>query len=373
MGWPDAEGSARVTGSRLPEVGGSSAAAYSGMDMDPALYRQMLRARAFEVAVADLWQRGLISGEMHLGTGEEAVAAGVVTHLKDGDGLALSHRPSPALVVRGVPLVPLLRELLGKPDGLGGGRAGHMHLFSRPHLAGSSGIVGASLPMGAGLALAARLRPGGIAVALTGDGALNQGMALETLNLAVAWKLPLLVVCIDNTWAITTRSADVSAGGPLERARAFGWRTATVDGTDATAVHAEAGTLIATLRKRSPPAFLLASCPRLDGHFLGDAMVRVARRPLAEGREMLGDVAGAVTKQGGSVLSRAGGMLRMASLLVQARAGAERDSRGDPLRKARDAMARDAATRDRIERAVRDEMAAALQTALADVPGGAHA
>jgi TPP-dependent pyruvate/acetoin dehydrogenase alpha subunit len=342
--------------------------------MDPDLYHQMLRVRAYEVAVADLWLRGLISGEMHLGTGEEAVAAGVVTQLRDGDGLALSHRSSPPLVVRGVPLAAMLRELLGMPDGLGGGRAGHMHLFSREHLAGSSGIVGASLPMGAGLALAAaRLRPGCIAVAFTGDGALNQGMALETLNLAVAWKVPLLVVCIDNKWAITTRSADVSAGGPIARAQAFGWQTATVDGTDVETVHAEAGRLIAALRKRGPPAFLLASCPRLDGHFLGDAMVRVAKRPFTEGREMLGDVAGAVTKPGGAVLGRAGGMLRMAGLLVQARAGAERDSRGDPVRRARDAMARSPETRDRIERAVSEEIAAALETARAGLPGGADA
>ena len=77
------------------------------------LYRQMLRARSYELAVEDLWHRGLIAGEMHLGTGEEAVAAGVVTFLGDGDGLALTHRCSPALVVRGVPLVPMLRELLG--------------------------------------------------------------------------------------------------------------------------------------------------------------------------------------------------------------------------------------------------------------------
>jgi TPP-dependent pyruvate/acetoin dehydrogenase alpha subunit len=342
--------------------------------MHADLYHQMLRARAFEAAVADLWLRGLISGEMHLGTGEEAVAAGVVTQLRDGDGLALAHRCSPPLVIRGVPLVPMLRELLGRPDGLAGGRAGHMHLFSRDHLAGSSGIVGASLPMGAGLALAgSRLRPGSIVVAFTGDGALNQGMALETLNLAVAWRLPLLVVCIDNQWAITTRSADVSGGGPVERAAAFGWRTATVDGTDVMTIHHTAHELIGALRTRGEPAFLLARCPRLDGHFLGDPMIRMAKRPLADGRDMLGHVAEAVTKTGGGLLDRAGGMLKMAGLMVQARGGAARDSRGDPLRKARDAIARDREACDRIEREVQEEIAAAVHTALADVPGGSGA
>src|SRR5579872_7090727 len=94
----------------------------------------MFRSRTFELAVADLWNQGLVSGEMHLGTGEEAVAAGVVTHLGPGDGLSLTHRCSPGLVIRGVSLVALLRELLGKEDGLCGGRGGHMHLASREHL-----------------------------------------------------------------------------------------------------------------------------------------------------------------------------------------------------------------------------------------------
>lgn len=337
------------------------------MPLPPELYRQMLRARAFEVAVADLWQRGLISGEMHLGTGEEAVAAGVVTHLRDGDGLALAHRCTPPLVVRGVPLVPMLRELLGRSDGLGGGLAGHMHLFSRPHLAGSSGIVGASMPMGAGLALAAsRLRPGSMAVAFTGDGALNQGMALETLNLAVAWQLPLVVVCIDNQWAITTRSNEVSGGAPLARAAAFGWTTAAVDGTDAVAVHAEAGRLISRVRRHGAPAFLLATCPRLDGHFLGDPMLRMTRRPLSDGRETLASVSDAARRPGGALTDRAGGLLRMAGLMLQARTDAGRDSRADPLRRARAAMSDDAATRGRIEREVGEEIEAALDAALAD-------
>jgi len=194
------------------------------MDL-PHLYRQMLRARAYELAVEDLWNLGLISGEMHLGTGEEAVAVGVVTQLGDGDGLALTHRCSPALVVRGVPLALMLRELLGAEDGLCGGKGGHMHLFSKEHLAATSGIVGASLPTAAGFALAnCRLRPGAIAVAFTGAGAMNQGMALETLNLAVAWRLPLVIVCIDNGWAITTTSDSVTGGSLVERAQGFGMR-----------------------------------------------------------------------------------------------------------------------------------------------------
>jgi pyruvate dehydrogenase E1 component alpha subunit len=251
-----------------------------------------------------------------------------------------------------------------------------MHLFSRTHLAGSSGIVGASLPMGAGLALAAaRLRPGTIAVAFVGEGALNQGMALETLNLASVWRLPLLVVCIDNDWSIVTRSAAVSAGVPVERAQAFGWRTASVDGTDAEAVHSEAGRMIDVLRvSRTPgPAFLLASCPRLDGHFLGDPLIRASKRPHEDGRQLIGEVVASVTHDGGGWLDRAKGMLRLAGVMARARTGADRESARDPLRRAREAMAGDAEARDRIEAEVGREIAQALEAALDDHSTGTDA
>ncbi|MEA3503445.1 MAG: thiamine pyrophosphate-dependent dehydrogenase E1 component subunit alpha, partial [Actinomycetota bacterium] len=253
------------------------------MDL-PQLYRQMLRARLFEFAVKDLWEQGRISAEMHLGTGEEAIAAGVVTHLRDGDGLAVTHRSSPPFIVRGVPLVPILRELLGKDDGLCHGRGGHMHLHSKPHLAAASGIVGASVPTAAGFALAAtRLRRGAVGLAFTGTGAMNAGMVLETLNLAEVWDLPLVVVCVDNDWAITTPSDALVAGSLVERAEAFGWRSETVDGRHVERVHATAGHLIEHARGGEGPAFLLAPSPRLDGHHLGDALMRTARHPIREG------------------------------------------------------------------------------------------
>ena len=119
-----------------------------------SLYWNMLRSRLFELEVTRLWQEGRIPGEMHLGVGEEAIAAGVVCQLEEGDAMALDHRGTPALVIRGVNPVLLLQEFLGQPDGLCGGMGGHMHLFSKGHLAASSGIVGASGPTAAGFALA---------------------------------------------------------------------------------------------------------------------------------------------------------------------------------------------------------------------------
>jgi pyruvate dehydrogenase E1 component alpha subunit len=179
-----------------------------------SLYALMLKSRLFEEATAKLWHEGLISGEMHLGTGEEAIIAGVVSHLNDGDAMALDHRGTAAMLMRGVDPILLLREFLGYKDGLCGGMGGHMHLFSKEHLAASSGIVGSEGPAAAGFALAAQYsRPGAIAVAFFGDGAMNQGMLMESMNLAAIWKLPVLFVCKDDGWAITTKSESSTGGG----------------------------------------------------------------------------------------------------------------------------------------------------------------
>ena len=335
----------------------------------PDLYRQMVRARAYELAVAGLWERGLISGEMHLGTGEEALAAGVVTHLREGDGLSLTHRCSPALVVRGVPLVPMLRELLGRSDGLCHGRGGHMHLFWRPQLCATSGIVGASVPLAAGFSLAARrLRPGSIGLAFTGEGAMNQGMLLETLNLAAAWSLPLLVVCVDNGWAITTRSEAVTGGDLGERVRSFGWAVERIDGTDVERVHEISGALVARCRSAKGPAFLLAACPRLDGHFLGDPLLQQSHHPLGDDavRTVGRVVSSALQPGGGGPVARTASVARMIGALGKARLTPTREGRNDPVRVAERAMESKLEERRQIDAEVEREIAAAVEAALAE-------
>ena len=332
--------------------------------MEPLdLYRQMARARAFEDALAALWRDGRISGELHLGAGEEAVAAGVGAHLARGDAAALDHRGTPVLTVLGVDLTLMLKEMLGHRDGLDGGRAGHMHLMSPDHLAACSGIVGSSGPLGAGFALAAKLlRPGAVAVAFFGDGAMNQGMLLETLNLAVAWTLPLVLVCKDNGWAIFTRGDSVTAGDLSRRASAFGLPVTDVDGLDAPAVHGAAGEAIERARRGAGPSFLRARVSRLDGHFLGDLMVRTARRPVAEGREILSSVvASAVTRGGGGLGARAASVLHLMDLLRRGRKEG-RDTREDPLERGRRALERGAA--EAAEQDALDEVTRAVEAAL---------
>jgi pyruvate dehydrogenase E1 component alpha subunit len=277
--------------------------------MQPELwspYRQMLRCRLFEEAARDLWQQGSISGEMHLGLGEEAIVVGVLAHLRDDDAMALDHRSTPPLVARGVDLTLLIKELVGSPDGLCSGRGGHMHLFSRQHLAASSGIVGASAPAAAGFALAGQLlRPQSVAVAFFGEGAMNQGMVMEAMNLAVAWKLPVLFVCKDNDWAITTRSSTVTGGRLMARAASFDMATRKVAGWKVEEVWSAAERLIRRARRGRGPSFLLAECAHLEGHFLGDPLLRVVRRPLQEMRQLAGPLARAATAKGVSLGGRA--------------------------------------------------------------------
>lgn len=322
----------------------------------------MVRARAFELLLLQLWEDGEISGELHLGTGEEAVAAGLAGHLRDGDALALDHRPTPFLLLRGVDPVLMVREMLGREDGLCGGAGGHMHLFSRAHLAASSGIVGSAVPLGCGFALAAaRLRPGAVAVATLGEGAMNQGMVMEALNLAAAWTLPLLVVCKDNDWAITTESHAVTAGDLAARAEALGVPARTVDGGDPEAVHREAEPLVAAARSGSGPGFLLARCPRLDGHMAGFLMDRLADRPIRDGAGLLGRIAAASVSPGGGLREKVASVGALGRTLKRTRDD-RRGNRYDPIRRMRARL--DPTEADRVEHEAAVEMQRVLETAV---------
>ncbi|MBC7252790.1 MAG: thiamine pyrophosphate-dependent dehydrogenase E1 component subunit alpha [Actinobacteria bacterium] len=332
------------------------------------LYRQMARMRRFEEKLAELWNRGLISGEMHLGVGEEAVAAGVLAHLEEDDAMALDHRSTPPLVGRGVNMESLLLEMMGHPDGLCGGRGGHMHLFSKERLAASSGIVGSSAPLACGFALAARqLRPGKVAVAFFGEGAANQGMLLESFNLAVAWNLPVVFVCKDNRWAITTRSRSVTGGCLLRRARSFGLRAFRVDGTRVERVWATAGKAVGRARAGRGPGFILASCPRMEGHFLGDPMLRVFREPVRQTLEIGPPLARALLSRPLAALpARALHMGIIGKAL--ATLGVEKYVlERDPLRRAAALLSEE--TRRRIEDEASREVEEAARAALAAVEG----
>ena len=281
------------------------------------LYENMLRSRLFEDAVTQLWNEGKISGEMHLSVGEEAIVAGTVLQLQDGDAMALDHRGTSPLVMRGLDMVLLLREFLGHRDGLCSGKGGHMHLFSKEHLAASSGIVGASGPAAVGFALSARyLRPGKIALAFFGEGAMNQGMLLEAMNLAVVWNLPVVFICKDSKWAITTVSSSVTGGNLMERAQSFGMPATEIDGTDVEAVWNAAHEALQRARVEKGPTFLHATCGHPEGHFLGDPLLRIVRNPVKEMTKIAGPLLKSVTSlKGASVTQRTRGLGTVTSLI----------------------------------------------------------
>ena len=321
------------------------------------LYENMLRSRRFEEAVSRIWHDGKISGEMHLSIGEEAVVAGTVLQLQDGDAMALDHRGTSPLVMRGIDMALLLGEFLGLKDGLCGGQGGHMHLFSKAFLAASSGIVGASGPAAAGFALAARhLRPGKIALAFFGEGAMNQGMLLESMNLAVVWRLPVIFVCKDSKWAITTVSASVTGGKLVKRAKSFGMPAVEVDGTDVESVWHAARAAVKGARTGQGPSFLLAACPHPEGHLLGDPLLRITRNPVKEIKKVAGPLMKSVARvKGGTLSKRAGGLGKVSSIISKTTKNQYFDLK-EPLKIARGKLKQDKSRLKKIEERVEAEI-----------------
>jgi pyruvate dehydrogenase E1 component alpha subunit len=296
------------------------------------LYSEMLRSRLYEVEVKRLWQEGAIPGEMHLSMGEEGIVVGIVDQLVYGDAMALDHRATTAMLVRGVDPVLMLKEFMGRQDGLGGGMGGHMHLFSPEHYSASSGIVGSSGPAGVGFAIAnQRLRPGMISVAFFGEGAANEGMMLESFNLAAAWKLPVMFVCKDNGQAIVTQSKKVTGGNLIERATGFGLRAVEVDGSDVEEVWLHANEEIRRLRKGEGPVFVYATCVHLEGHFLGDQLLRQAHPSVSETIKMAASLVKAHTQSRGAPLRERTASLRETLGILRESARVHRSKEGDPI------------------------------------------
>lgn len=235
-------------------------------------YRLMVRMRAFEDACAAGIVTGELRGELHLATGQEGIAAGMVGALRPGDWMVSTHRSHLHAIAKGVPLFPLLAEIYEKAAGLAGGKGGHVHLFDMEHRFSTTGIVGSSLPVALGHAYAARLDgTTDLAVGITGDGGVNTGQFHETMNMAAIWQLPLLVLVENNDYAISVPAADVIAGpGIAARAAAYGAWGRRVDGTDVEAFNAAFAEAASHARSGAGPALLEASCHRFRGHYEGD-------------------------------------------------------------------------------------------------------
>lgn len=241
----------------------------------PALvdrYRLMVVMRAFEDACAQGIASGELRGELHLASGQEAVAAGMVGAIARQDWVVGTHRSHHFAVAKGVPLKPMLAEIYEKASGLSGGKGGHLHLFDLEHHFSTTGIVGSSLPVALGHAYAARLEASdAIAVGVTGDGGVNTGQFHETMNMAAIWKLPLVILVENNHYGISARADEVIAGpGVAERGRLYGVWGDRVDGTDVEEVADAFADAATYARSGAGPALLEATCWRFRGHYEGD-------------------------------------------------------------------------------------------------------
>src|SRR5450631_1302927 len=246
-------------------------------------YRQMVRIRTFEEAIRAAYHAdkvpawdigaGLIPGEMHLSAGQEPVAVGLCAHLRTDDAITGPHRAHHLALAKGVDMKKMTAEIYGRVDGLGRGRGGHMHLFDPVQHFSCSGIIAEGMPVAVGQALAfSRKGTGGVAVAVAGEGAANQGAFHEALNLAALWKLPVVFVIEDNDWAISVpRSASTSVASNADRAAAYGMPGVRVEDNSVEGVYAAAGEAIERARSGGGPTLIEVHTLRLWGHFEGDA------------------------------------------------------------------------------------------------------
>ncbi len=232
-------------------------------------YRQMLRIRRFEETVLDAFPKGLIQGTTHTYIGQEADAVGVLADREAGDVVVSNHRSHGHYLAYGGPMEALAAELMGRSDGVNGGRGGSQHLQWRDFYA--NGILGGTIPLAAGMALAEKaLGSGRIVIAFTGDGALGQGVLYESLNMASLWRLPLLIVLENNRYAQTTPVELNLAGSIHARFEAFGIPTLELDSTDVQEIHAAAGPILQAVRSEQGPRALILHTYRFAPHSKGD-------------------------------------------------------------------------------------------------------
>jgi len=239
------------------------------------LYESMVLIRRVEERLRDDSAAGKLPGAVHLYIGEEAVAAGVCAHLGDRDYATSTHRGHGHFLAKGGDVRAMMAEIWAKREGICRGMGGSMHVADiSKGILGANGIVGAGLSIATGAAFGAKLDGNGkVAVCFFGDGASNQGVLMETLNLSTLWQLPLVFVCENNGFSEFTPSDQVTAGRIADRARAFAMPAAEVDGNDVTDVWRTAGEAVRRAREGGGPSFIEARTYRIQGHFEAESFV----------------------------------------------------------------------------------------------------
>jgi pyruvate dehydrogenase E1 component alpha subunit len=257
-------------------------------DQELTAYRQMLLIRRFEEKAAQLYGMGLIGGFCHLYIGQEAVVVGMHMAGQPGDQVITTYRDHGHMLATGMEANGVMAELTGRRGGYSKGKGGSMHMFSKEkNFYGGHGIVGANVPLGAGIAFANRYRGNG-AVCLTyfGDGAANQGQVYESFNMAKLWKLPVVFIIENNKYAMGT-SVERSAATTVfaERGRSFDIPGEQVDGMDVRAVKATGDRVLQSVREGSGPYILEMLTYRYRGHSMSDPAKYRTREEVQRMRE----------------------------------------------------------------------------------------
>ncbi|PQV53748.1 pyruvate dehydrogenase E1 component alpha subunit [Defluviimonas denitrificans] len=260
---------------------------YSPQRLKDALHKMFL-IRKFEEGAEDSYTRGLIHGTMHLSIGQEASAVGSCMSLSDEDKITSTHRGHGHCVAKDADLGKMFAEFFGKETGYCKGRGGSMHIAdpSRGNL-GANGIVGGGLPIAVGAALSAkRLGTGAVTVCFFGDGANNEGAFHESLNMAAVWKLPVVFVCENNRYGMSTSTARSTAVKQIaERAAAYSMPGVTVDGNDFSAVTEAVDAAVARARRGEGPSLVENMTYRWRGHSKSDRNRYRTKEEIAEWME----------------------------------------------------------------------------------------
>ncbi len=234
------------------------------------MLRKMVEIRMFEERVEKLYREGRIIGPTHLYIGQEGVAVGVIEALEEDDVVISTYRGHGHGIARGVPMKAVLGEILGKSVGTCRGLGGSMHapISAEKNIPLATAIVGSGIPIAVGVGLAFKYRERrNVAVAFFGDGAVNTGAFHEALNLAAAWELPVLFVCENNLYAMTTHLKSVLAAESISaRAASYGMATYTALGSDVLEVYETTSKALDRIRAGGGPAFIECRTYRFKGH-----------------------------------------------------------------------------------------------------------
>jgi len=245
------------------------------------LYRKMVLCRKFEEKVVELVNKNEIYGTTHEYVGEEAVAVGVCSALRNNDLITSTHRGHGHIISKGGDIRYMFAELLGRVNGYNKGKGGSMHIADPGiGILGANGIVGAGVPIAVGAALTIKIKKmDNVVISFFGDGASNQGVVHEAMNMASIWDLPVIFVCENNQYAVSTSvKYSFKIENISERSKAYGFEGKTIDGMDVLEVYNNTKEIVNKVRSENKPFLLECKTYRYSGHFTAEKILNLNYR-----------------------------------------------------------------------------------------------